>query len=104
MFHRHPFLSLLTFAYMGFVGLVTLTPEARAPIPVGLVARILDALHYEKHPTHFSIFEALRAIERLRPKRAYLTHLSHRLDYTETNRKLPPGVELAYDGLQIPLT
>jgi VanZ family protein len=46
MFHRHPFLSLLTFAYLGFVAMVTLTPAAQAPIPVGLVARILDALHY----------------------------------------------------------
>jgi VanZ family protein len=45
MFHRHPFLSLVTFAYIGFVGLVTLTPETRAPIPLGLVARVLDALH-----------------------------------------------------------
>jgi glycopeptide antibiotics resistance protein len=45
MFHRHPFLSLVTFAYMGFVGLVTLTPESRAPIPIGLVVRVLDAFH-----------------------------------------------------------
>ena len=45
MFHRHPFLSLMTFAYMGFVGLVTLTPSASAPIPVGLAVRVLDAFH-----------------------------------------------------------
>lgn len=45
MFHRHPFLSLLTFAYLGFIGMVTLTPSASAPIPVGLVVRVLEALH-----------------------------------------------------------
>jgi VanZ family protein len=45
VFHRHPFLSLTTFAYMGFVGLVTLTPESRAPIPIGIVVRVLDARH-----------------------------------------------------------
>ena len=45
MFHRHPFLSLVTFAYMGFIGMVTLTPETRAPIPIGLVVRVLDAFH-----------------------------------------------------------
>lgn len=45
MFHRHPFLSLMTFAYVGFVGLVTLTPSTNAPIPFALVTRILDALH-----------------------------------------------------------
>jgi len=45
MFHRHPFLSLVTFAYVGFVGMVTLTPETRAPIPIGLVVRVLEAFH-----------------------------------------------------------
>jgi VanZ family protein len=45
MFHRHPFLSLVTFAYLGFVGWVTLTPAANAPIPLALAVRILDALH-----------------------------------------------------------
>lgn len=45
MFHRHPFLSLVTFVYMGFVGMVTLTPSASAPIPVGLAVRVLEAFH-----------------------------------------------------------
>ncbi len=45
MFHRHPFLSLLTFAYMGFVGMVTLTPASSAPIPVGFAVRVLEAFH-----------------------------------------------------------
>ena len=46
MFHRHPFLSLATFAYLGLVGLVTLTPETHAPVPIGLAARVLEALHW----------------------------------------------------------
>jgi len=45
MFHRHPFLSLVTFAYLGFVGWVTLTPAANAPIPLALAVRVLDAFH-----------------------------------------------------------
>jgi glycopeptide antibiotics resistance protein len=45
VFHRHPFLSLVTFAYMGFIGMVTLTPSASAPIPVGLAVRVLEAFH-----------------------------------------------------------
>jgi VanZ family protein len=45
MFHRHPFLSLVTFAYLGFVGWVTLTPAANAPIPLAFAVRVLDALH-----------------------------------------------------------
>lgn len=46
MFHRHPFLSLMTFAYMGFVGMVTLTPQDHAPVPIGIASRVLDALHW----------------------------------------------------------
>ena len=46
---------------------------------------------------------ALRAlIERVQPRRAYLTHVSHRLDYEATNARLPPHVKLAHDGLQLP--
>jgi VanZ family protein len=56
MFHRHPFLSLMTFAYMGFVGMVTLTPSASAPIPVGLVVRVLEALHRRGYLETLSIY------------------------------------------------
>jgi len=60
---------------------------------------VLDALRFKPHPGHFSITEALEVIARLRPARAYLTHMSHDLDHDETNRMLPAHVELAYDGL-----
>ncbi len=44
MFHRHPFLSLLTFAYLGFVGLVTLTPASGQPDYAALAERVLARL------------------------------------------------------------
>ncbi len=77
-------------------------PDESWPLLDGLDVLILDALFDEPHPTHFSVPEALDVIERLRPKRAYLTHLSHRLEYEATNARLPDHVELAYDGLSIP--
>jgi phosphoribosyl 1,2-cyclic phosphate phosphodiesterase len=43
-------------------------------------------------------------VERLRPTRTLLVHLSHELPHEATSRTLPPGVELAYDGLDLPLT
>ena len=70
----------------------------------GLDVLVLDALRTSSHPTHFSVSEALEVIERLQPKKAYLTHLSHELDYRTFSRELPEGVALAYDGLRIPLT
>jgi phosphoribosyl 1,2-cyclic phosphate phosphodiesterase len=70
----------------------------------GLDCLVLDALRNSPHPTHFNIEQALEVIEELRPRRAYLTHISHELDYESTNARLPDTVELSYDGLRVPLT
>ena len=66
----------------------------------GLRVLILDALRPNPHPAHFGLTEALEVIERLRPERAYLTHMSHEIDHEIVSRALPPNVELAYDGLR----
>lgn len=65
----------------------------------GLRVLVLDALRHRPHPAHFSLSEALEVVERVKPERAYFTHMSHDLEHEETNRNLPAGVELAYDGL-----
>jgi len=76
-------------------------PHESWPKLGGLDILILDALRREPHPTHFSLPEALDVVERLRPGRAYLTHLSHGLDHGPTERGLPEGVALAFDGLAL---
>jgi phosphoribosyl 1,2-cyclic phosphate phosphodiesterase len=43
--------------------------------------------------------EALEAINRVKPQRAYFTHMSHLMDYDALTPKLPPNVALGYDGL-----
>jgi phosphoribosyl 1,2-cyclic phosphate phosphodiesterase len=60
---------------------------------------IIDALRYTTHPSHFSLSEALAWIERMKPKRAILTHMHIDLDYAALLSQLPPGVEPAYDGM-----
>ena len=50
-----------------------------------------------------NVEEALEVIDRLKPRRALLTHMSHQMEQEATNANLPPGVELAYDGLRVPL-
>jgi phosphoribosyl 1,2-cyclic phosphate phosphodiesterase len=67
----------------------------------GLDTLILDALRYEPHPTHFHLAAALETIAKLKPRRAYLTHLSHGFDHDAVESALPPGVALAYDGLAL---
>jgi glycopeptide antibiotics resistance protein len=44
MLHRHPFLSLVTLAYLGFVAWLTLTPGSAAPTQSDLVLRALARL------------------------------------------------------------
>lgn len=69
----------------------------------GLDVLIIGAIRDEPHPTHFTVAQALDVIAELRPRKAYLTHISHTLDHERTNRRLPPHVELAYDGLRVML-
>lgn len=69
----------------------------------GLETLIIGALRYKEHPTHLNIPRALEIIDELAPRRTYLTHTSHELDYDETNLALPAEVEMAYDGLRVPL-
>jgi phosphoribosyl 1,2-cyclic phosphate phosphodiesterase len=65
----------------------------------GVRVLVLDALRERRHPTHFAVDEALEVVERLRPERAYFTHICHDLGHAATCARLPAGVELAYDGL-----
>ena len=74
-------------------------PDESWPLLVGVETLVIDALRHRPHPTHFSVAQALEAVVRLAPRRAYFTHMNHELGHADTNAQLPPGVELAYDGL-----
>jgi len=74
-------------------------PDASWPLLEGVHTVVLDALRERPHPTHLSVNQALGVIDRLRPERAYLTHMCHDLPHAATCARLPAGVELAYDGL-----
>jgi phosphoribosyl 1,2-cyclic phosphate phosphodiesterase len=63
---------------------------------------VLNALQIEHHISHFTLAEALELIEKLKPKKAYLTHISHNLGLTkEVSQELPDHVMLAFDGLKV---
>jgi len=61
---------------------------------------VINALRIFKHPTHFNLQEALDLIEEIKPKKAYLTHISYRLGlHQKVSQNLPENVFLSYDGL-----
>lgn len=62
---------------------------------------VINALRYEPHPTHFTVDEALEVIAGLQPRRAFLVHMTHAINHSTDSSRLPPGVEFAYDGLEI---
>jgi phosphoribosyl 1,2-cyclic phosphate phosphodiesterase len=76
-------------------------PAASIPLLEGLDVWIVDALRYMSHESHFSVKQALAWIERLKPKRAILTHMTSELDYATLAGELPQGVEPAFDGMTV---
>jgi len=63
---------------------------------------VIDALRRKPHLSHFCLHEALEIINKLKPQRAYLTHISHQLDlYITLEKELPTNVFAAYDGLVV---
>ncbi len=79
-------------------------PDESWPLLENLGVLIMGAIRDEPHPTHFNVEQAIEVSRRCRPRQTYLTHISHSLGYEETNARLPDGIELAYDGLTIPIT
>lgn len=76
-------------------------PEESLELLHGLDVLFLDALRYKPHPTHSTVQRSLEYVERLAPKRAYFTHISHDLSHERAESLLPPHVRLAYDGLRV---
>lgn len=64
---------------------------------------VLDGLRPQPHPTHMNIEEACAAAAEIGAPVSYLTHLTHAIDFVEWSAKLPPNVQLAYDGLRLKL-
>ncbi|MGH9436146.1 MAG: MBL fold metallo-hydrolase [Terriglobia bacterium] len=76
-------------------------PKPVFPLLDGLDVLILDALRHKPHPTHSTVQNSLEIVERLKPRRAFFTHIAHELPHEATNATLPAGVSLAYDGLKL---
>jgi len=89
------------FADIAYSSDISDVPEASMSALEGLDVWIVDALRYVLHPSHFSVKEALEWIDRVKPRRAILTHLHVDLDYGALCEELPSGVEPAYDRLMV---
>ncbi len=76
-------------------------PESSLEMLGGLDVLFLDALRYKPHPTHSTVDQSIRTVEKLGPRRAFFTHICHDLGHARAESLLPPPIRLAYDGLEL---
>jgi phosphoribosyl 1,2-cyclic phosphate phosphodiesterase len=76
-------------------------PDESFALLKGLDILVLDALRHEPHPSHSHLAKSVELVERIAPRRAFFTHISHGLDHESTNAMLPPHMWLAHDGLKL---
>ncbi len=80
---------------------VSRIPEESLALLEGLDVLVLDALQWKKHATHLSVEEAMDVSKRIGAKQTLFTHIAHALAHEETNKLLPPTMQLAYDGQRV---
>ena len=87
------------FAYLTDVKTISETEKEKLK---DLDVLVLSALRIEPHYSHLNLEEALQLIKELQPKKAYLSHISHKLGFhADVEKTLPSNVFLAYDELEI---
>lgn len=102
----HHQMSVFGFRIGGFTYITdaSFISETEKPKAIGSDILVVNALRKSKHISHFSLEEALALIQELKPKRAYITHLSHFIGlHKDIQDNLPENVFLAYDGLKLEL-
>ncbi len=82
---------------------VSAIPEASFGLLEGLDCLVISALRHKPHPSHANVDQAVDWARRIGARQTWFTHIAHELSHEATNRALPSGVALAYDGLSLPV-
>lgn len=80
---------------------VSAIPDSSFALLEGVETLVLPALRHKPHPSHATLEQAIEWARRVGPRHTWLTHIAHDLGHEQTNRALPPGIGLAYDGLEV---
>lgn len=76
-------------------------PAASLEAMRGADVFVVDALRHTAHPNHFNLEQALEAVEKIDPQKAFFTHITHDLAHAQTEATLPKRVRIAFDGLEL---
>ncbi len=80
---------------------MSLIPQRTIDAMSDLEVLVLDCLRFKEHPTHLWLDKALEYVEKIKPRRAYFTHIAHDVKHARDSARLPAGVSWAYDGLVV---
>lgn len=104
VFHGRMPIVGFRFGSLAYVTDVKTIPDSSAALLRDLDVLVLTSLRQKTHGAHLSLDEALEWVERLGPRRAVLTHVSHDMGLmTDIAPLLPPHVEIATDGMVVEL-
>ena len=89
------------FGNMAYLTDVSTIPQSSFALLEGVETLVLPALRHKPHPSHATVEQAVSWAKRIGARQTWLTHIAHELGHEETNRMLPPGIAMGYDGLEI---
>lgn len=101
---KHMYMDVLGFRIGDFTYITDanyIAPEELEKIK-GSKALVLNALRHQKHPSHYTLDEAIDVAKQTGVPNVYFTHISHQLGkHLEIENQLPEGIHLSYDGLEL---
>jgi len=99
--HGFPCCGYLLSSSLAYISDCHVIPDETIEKIRGVNTLVINCLREREHPTHLKLADCLAYIERIAPRRAFLIHMCHDFTHEEWLKKLPKGVEPAYDGLEI---
>lgn len=101
--HGEMEVSGFRFGRVAYLTDVSAIPESSFALLKGLDILIVSALRHKPHPNHATLDQAVGWARRIGARQTWFTHIAHELGHAATNRSLPEGMALAYDGLTFPI-
>jgi len=101
--HGFPCCGYLLSSSLAYISDCHVIPDDVVGRLKGVDTLVINCLREREHPTHLKLADALSYVSKIGPRRTYLTHMCHDFTHEEWLKRLPKGVEPAYDGLELVL-
>jgi phosphoribosyl 1,2-cyclic phosphate phosphodiesterase len=104
LLHGRQHIAGFRFGNAAYMTDVSVIPEPSFALLEGVEVLVVSALRHTPHPSHATVEQSVAWVRRIGAGHAWFTHIAHDLGHEETNRSLPANMQLAYDGLSVPVT